>query len=181
MNLLPGSFVTGFIQNKRKLSSSGSFSFLSWHMNSQYMWWFGGILFFYCLSKKLLMAYHSSSLLEKFLLFCLFLSVPPVKHFNPQIHKDGQKSRLGACPICSLHCSLVTLFQLNSVSYRDFLGCMWLTLSTMVWWHPFLLFCIYTRLLTAYHSASLLVAYTPQEKILLVCLFFSVSTVNTTT
>ena len=80
--------------------------------------------------------------------------------------KIAIKSSLGGLPylICSWHCSLVTLFQLNSVSYRDFLGCMWLTLSTMVWWHPFLLFCIYTRLLTAYHSASLLVAYTPQEK-----------------
>ena len=32
--LRPGSFVTGFIQNERKLSSSGSFSFSSWYMNS---------------------------------------------------------------------------------------------------------------------------------------------------
>ena len=32
--LKPGLFVTGFIQNERKLSSSGSFSFSSWHTNS---------------------------------------------------------------------------------------------------------------------------------------------------
>ena len=32
--LKPGLFVTGFIQNERKLSSSGSFSFSSWHTNN---------------------------------------------------------------------------------------------------------------------------------------------------
>ena len=32
--LNPGLFVTGFIQNERKLSSSGSFSFSSWQTNS---------------------------------------------------------------------------------------------------------------------------------------------------
>ena len=32
--LRPGLFVTGFIQNERKLSSSGSFSFSSWHTNN---------------------------------------------------------------------------------------------------------------------------------------------------
>ena len=35
--LKPGLFVTGFIQNERKLSSSGSFSFSSWHTNSLLM------------------------------------------------------------------------------------------------------------------------------------------------
>ena len=30
----PGLFVTGIIQNERKLSYSGSFSFSSWHMNT---------------------------------------------------------------------------------------------------------------------------------------------------
>ena len=34
--LRPGSFITGFIQNEQKLSSSGSF-FLSWQMNSLYI------------------------------------------------------------------------------------------------------------------------------------------------
>ena len=33
--LKPGLFVIGFIQNERKLSSSGSISFSSWHTNSQ--------------------------------------------------------------------------------------------------------------------------------------------------
>ena len=32
--LRPGLLVIGFIQNERKLLSSGSFSFPSWHLNS---------------------------------------------------------------------------------------------------------------------------------------------------